>query len=237
MLYKQHYTDVDKSILAIDQTYNLKIVFDNKTETDDQWISSSYKVYNNNQEITLPLTFTLTSTRAVEDDFTKMTNGEFWYKYHTAIQWPTVFEYAAMIEAELSTYWTTAYNASKYCQYFLPEFWQDRANAQTNYFAQDIWNVLSVTVDNVTTNHVTLNHKYLPEIRIYETADHQTLLPKYQYHYLYEAANDDSLNDRLINDKTLQSAQTVDTLLYNPALQQYINSISFVSDLKVLASI
>jgi hypothetical protein len=49
------------------------------------------------------------------------TNGDLWYNYHNKIEDPALQTRAAGIEAQLTVYWSQAYTASKYCDYFLPE--------------------------------------------------------------------------------------------------------------------
>lgn len=90
----------------------------------------------------------------------KMTNGQFWLKYHTYDDSDenlvVLFEQAAMIETELQTYWGTAYTASQYCEYFIPESWQDYLDTTYNYFQKSIYS----DAGNLLT-------KYIPIIEIY----------------------------------------------------------------------
>ena len=61
-----------------------------------------------------------------------------------------------MIETELQTYWGTAYTASQYCEYFIPESWQDYLDTTYNYFQKSIYS----DAGNLLT-------KYIPIVEIY----------------------------------------------------------------------
>ena len=67
-----------------------------------------------------PITYKI--TRIERDDLSKLTNGQFWYKYNTALENPILFEKAAVIETQLTSFWQQAYTSSLYCEYFIPEY-------------------------------------------------------------------------------------------------------------------
>ena len=111
-----------------------------------------------------------------------LSNGTFWYLYHNSTQFPTLMEKAAAIETQLQQYWGTAYNASLYCEYFLPESWQVYNDSYNNYFAALLMNY------NPATNWVSLNNKLIPHVKIYVengTAD----LSSYQFKFIQDTNN------------------------------------------------
>lgn len=108
-----------------------------------------------------------------------LSNGTFWYLYHDSTQYPTLMEKAAAIETQLQQYWGSAYNASLYCEYFLPESWQSYNNSYSNYFASLLMSY------NPKTNWVSLSNKLIPHVKIYVengTAD----LPSYQFKFIQD---------------------------------------------------
>ena len=108
-----------------------------------------------------------------------LTNGTFWYLYHNSTQYPTLMEKAAAIETQLQQYWGSAYNASLYCEYFLPEAWQSYYNSYNNHFSAILMKY------NPTNNWVALNNKLIPHVQIVVeggTAD----LPSYQFKFIQD---------------------------------------------------
>ena len=71
--------------------------------------------------------------------FSNMSNGQFWYNYRNYFSQPSLVTEAAVIETQLTTYWTQAYAASKYCEYFLPENWQLNSAGSENHFVSWIY--------------------------------------------------------------------------------------------------
>lgn len=115
-------------------------------------------------------------------DISGLSNGTFWYLYHDSTQFPTLMEKAAAIETQLQQYWGSAYNASLYCEYFLPESWQSYNNSYSNYFAPLLMSY------NPNTNWVSLSNKLIPHVKIYVengTAD----LPSYQFKFIQDTNN------------------------------------------------
>ena len=64
---------------------------------------------------------TISVKKEVLAPITALTNGAFWVRYHADTEHPLLFEHAAAVETQLTTYWDQAYAASKNCEYFLPE--------------------------------------------------------------------------------------------------------------------
>lgn len=110
--------------------------------------------------------------------FGNMTNGTFWYKYHTYDQTqPLLFEYAALIETQLTEYWTSAYAASQYIEYFIPEFWQRTSAQAINNFYQHL------IYYNGT--EATLSNDFIPEVSIYfNPITNTSVLPRYNLSYI-----------------------------------------------------
>lgn len=110
--------------------------------------------------------------------FGSMTNGTFWYNYHTYNQTqPLLFEYAALIETQLTEYWTSAYAASQYIEYFIPEFWQRTSAQAINNFYQHL------IYYNGT--EATLSNDFIPEVSIYfNPITNTSVLPRYNLSYV-----------------------------------------------------
>lgn len=115
-------------------------------------------------------------------NFDGITNGTFWYKYHEYNDThPLLFEYAASIETQLTQYWTSAYAASHYIEYFLPEFWQKVGNQATNHFNKHL-----IYYNN--TEAVLLND-FIPEVEICNDINtNKSVLPRYKLTYIENAA-------------------------------------------------
>ena len=106
-------------------------------------------------------------------------NGTFWLKYHNRMDTPTLFATAATIEAQLTEYWMQAYNASKFCEYFLPESWTPVANQKNNLFSQGVY----VTYKDDNNEDVAeLLPTFLPEVNIWKQ-DGKVILKKYKYSF------------------------------------------------------
>lgn len=104
-------------------------------------------------------------------------NGTFWYYYHENSSYPILFEIAAAIETQLQVYWSQAYNASLYCDYFLPVNWQPRVENEFNFFSAQIF-----TVDQ--NNLIQLNNTYVPYIEHILTPTNAVKMPRYQFKHI-----------------------------------------------------
>lgn len=104
------------------------------------------------------ITELLTTSNSDAEDLEKMTNGEFWWKYRN--ESTTILkEKAALIEVNLSEYWTNAYYASKNCRFFIPEFWQPVINHQSNSFSSKI-----LLTDG---ESISLSTTYIPTVTLF----------------------------------------------------------------------
>ena len=126
-------------------------------------------------------------------DIGQMTNGAFWLKYHTlptnadeAAALQPLFDYAAAIETQLESYWTVAYAASKYCDYFLPEHWQPYTEKEANYFSDKIIAQMG--------NNAVISDLYVPNISICEHAEQK------DYSLTYYSNPDDRKNPSTGNE-------------------------------------
>lgn len=160
---------------------------------------------NNNLVLTVSRTIndqTYTATFDIEWDDTdsnylqaigQMTNGAFWLKYHTlptnadeAAALQPLFDYAAAIETQLESYWTVAYAASKYCDYFLPEHWQPYTEKEANYFSDKIIAQMG--------NNAVISDLYVPNISVCEHAEQK------DYSLTYYSNPDDRKNPSTDNE-------------------------------------
>lgn len=119
-------------------------------------------------------------------NISSLSNGNFWYTYREKTDFPLLQEQAAIIERELTMYWTQAYNASKYCEYFLPESWTPELYGVRNHFISDIFhvtgNVEGDEEDPITNIHLELSSLYIPEVNVYSEGV-ETRLPIYNICY------------------------------------------------------
>lgn len=117
-------------------------------------------------------------TQNTKITFGNMTNGTFWHNYHTYDQTqPLLFEYAALIETQLTEYWTSAYAASQYIEYFIPEFWQRTSAQAVNNFYQHL-----ISYNGT---EATLSNDFIPEVSIYfNPITNTSVLPRYNLSYV-----------------------------------------------------
>lgn len=114
--------------------------------------------------------------------FEGMTNGTFWYKYHEYNEnQPLLFEHAASIETQLTQYWTSAYAASHYTEFFIPEFWQRVGNQSTNHFNKNL-----IYYNN---QDAVLLNDFIPEVLVCnDVKTNKSVLPRYKLTYIENAA-------------------------------------------------
>lgn len=129
-----------------------------------------------NKEIDNEIVYFSIQSQALED-LHAVNNGTFWYYYHENPKYPILFELAAAIETQLQVYWSQAYNASLYCDYFLPQYWQSRVDNTYNFFSAKIF-----TLD--TNKNVQLNNEFIPNIEQLLTPTNAVKMPRYQFKYI-----------------------------------------------------
>ena len=105
-----------------------------------------------------------------KDEISTRTNGEFWYNYKNSSH-PILQQQALAIETQLTQYWSAAYVASKYCEYFIPENWFSQKPGTIDYF-----NICIPTEQTVE-----LNSTYVPVVSMLRDENNSTLLPRYSF--------------------------------------------------------
>lgn len=159
--------------------FEFKTTFADKYENKALVFPTEAVIYDSTND---PIYFTYKVEMDDPTNLSLLNNGAFWFNYHKAFIEPELQKKAAQIETDLTVYWQQAYNASLYCNYFLPQYWQSNAEQEMNYFASCIWSVLDVDKNNVATS-VVLNDRYVPRVRVY-TRNGQSKLPKYNLSHI-----------------------------------------------------
>lgn len=206
--YSSTLTEINKPL------YANKVVIKNnkinllKTETANKYTvehiiengNDTWKIkYSNTNGEVFDTKFT--TTRTILTEFSNLTNGEFWYKYHSNPNNAILFEKAAVIETNLTQYWEQAFIASKNCEFFLPEYWQATVSGKSNYFNKDI-----IIKDD--DNHIYLSDKFIPQVEIYKE-NGVSQLPLYSINHI---SNEQCICDSktaIINNENKQLASTV----------------------------
>lgn len=162
-----------------------------------------------------------------------ITNGTFWYRYRNKIEWPDIFSIAASIETQLETYWGQAYNASKYCKYFLPEHWQPQDTNSKDIFIRDI--VIPYIDKNKSVTRVALSTTYIPKVSIYRSDEfndnkYQHYLPQYIWKYHTNISN--TMNDYVDNELFINNqeenevrADSIPLITNNPGILSIIDHL------------
>ena len=94
------------------------------------------------------------------------------------------------MQAELTNYWDQAYHSSRFCDYFLPEYWNNpfSKDGEDNKYLFNIPNVSAETVESdINAETVKLDETYIPLVEIYseELEDGTTVdqFPVYTFKY------------------------------------------------------
>ena len=157
----------------------------------------------------IPYSYEITSE--VSAVIENMTNGDFWYTYSSRMDLPTLYQRAILIASDLTIYWSQAYSASKYCEFFLPETWQLNQNGKTNFFVNNIFTPVlkEIDEDNETAKYtLKLLDVFLPEVKVYSNGK-TTRLPQYEVtrSSAYQPTQDTVLKE--VNKTNLKSAKAV----------------------------
>lgn len=210
-LHKDIYEDkniISSTTKEIPDFYEFKIDENNFDDTMTQTVTD--KIIDGDD--IYPITYKI--TRIEQDDLSKLTNGQFWYKYNTALENPILFEKAAVIETQLTSFWQQAYTSSLYCEYFIPEYWQPRINGMTNHFSSKLF-----TIDN--DKNIKLIDILLPRVSLISN-NGKTLLPSYNITYNnYNLPSEDLLNQKINTSNTISS----NDLLQNEAFKQIFSTL------------
>lgn len=132
------------------------------------------------------------------ENLSKMSNGDFWYKFINKNESPILQQHALLIETQLTEYWNQAYNASKYCEFFLPERWQSNLNGSSNHFTKSIlsWKDEKLTLLNT----------FIPQVKKYSNGK-TVRLPSYDIQYGFDEESENSDNNKgEINKKEISNA-------------------------------
>lgn len=160
--YKKTYDDY-QNIVSLDLEDTIKINVD---------VPSSYQKLEG-FTIDYP-EYTIEVKTEIKQPLSNITNGQFWYLYHGETEYPILFEYAAAIETKLQEYWSVAYNASLFCEYFIPSSWQPSLKGARNYFVDQLY---TITADSISLT------KVLPQVSIFKNSDGSTECVQYLFHY------------------------------------------------------
>lgn len=173
---------------------------------------------------------TITLVEDKKESLINISNGTFWYRYRTRIEWPTLAEYAAVIETQLQTYWDQAYTASKYCKYFLPKYWQPTDSNTKNAFAKDI--IVPIFNDNNNVIGVSLSNTYLPEVDIYKNDKYENFKYKHyltKYIWNYRPNTKPSIEDLNDNESIIAQQESANNIKANTVSILVDNQ--FISDI------
>lgn len=140
-----------------------------------------------------------------KQDVSKYTNGEFWYWYKEDSNNPALQEHAAIIECQLTEYWTQAYNASLYTDYMIPEFWQNTKDGKNNSFNDDII-YHTINSSRIGSGEVKILSTLVPEIVAVEESN-STRVQKYNLYYIPADNDPQNLDLSLITKENSISAK------------------------------
>ena len=93
------------------------------------------------------------------------------------------------MQAELTNYWDQAYHSSRFCDYFLPEYWNNpfSKEGEDNKYLFNIPNVSAETVESdINAETVKLDNTYIPVVEIYsegEGKEKTDQFPVYTFKY------------------------------------------------------
>lgn len=148
-------------------------------------------------------------SKTLKDEISTRTNGEFWYNYKNS-RHPILQQQALSIETQLTQYWSTAYIASKYCEYFIPEHWFSQQSGATDYF-----NICMPTLTSVE-----LNSTYVPVVTLLRDENNSILLPRYSFKKSLLPQNSIFAREEEFKDKiNYASSSTLNNVAIRHALQ------------------
>lgn len=185
----------------------VEITFENVSDT--QKVSVEYEGITYEADITLqPFVDIINADK-------QMTNGELWYRYNGHTEMPTLFETCASIEVQLTEYWTSAYSASRFCKFFLPDTWTPQFNDKENHFFHDIILPIYKKVNNTDVlDKVKLSNKFIPTVHIYKDwyeGQYTNWLPRYQVEFRATPSAALTFTQQLLPTPTISSAVTLFT--------------------------
>ncbi len=204
-LIKHTWIDKDKGLYTskvIDDIYNITATI--KSEHDGVIVKDWRDPVNG-------IYITITTTKT--EDFQNLNKGNFWIRYHNQIKSPELFSKAAAIESELETYWNVAVNASRLCDYFIPDNWRPSSSEQVNGFTKFLYKI----VDNIY-----ILSDLIPSVEILKDDLGNTSLTRYNISYSSqtELPSIDSVENKFL-ENNLHSLKEVN----NKVINNIINSL------------
>lgn len=147
-----------------------------------------------------------------------LTNGEFWWYYHNN-EHDVLREQCAIIETDLTLYWEEALAASKGCQFFLPDYWQETANNESNHFFGNMYN-------QSPKGKIIINPEFIPIVSVYRKVHNgqwTNRLPRYVLDFKEPIIKYLTTNEQLTHTQKIESAK--DLFEDHPAYVQCWNSL------------
>ena len=201
-----------------------EIQFDLSAEGDVHPIVTSTKIIDINESTSLQVNLLGNWV----NDISGISNGTFWYLYHTSLDLPILFSTAAAIEAELTGYWNEAYNASKFCEYFLPESWTPTSNQHDNMFSPAIFAIKEEEDNDITTYTAELLNSFLPEVNLVRGDSGSTILKRYKYEFSTDPIRDVQhfSNSRyVLEDNDLNNVSSTSVIQNNYAIRNAMKTV------------
>ena len=201
-----------------------EIQFNLSTEGDVHPVVTSTKIININESTSLQVNLLGNWVNNISG----ISNGTFWYLYHTSLDLPVLFSTAAAIEAELTGYWNEAYNASKFCEYFLPESWTPTSNQHDNMFSPAIFAIKEEEDSDITTYTAELLNSFLPEVNLVRGDSGSTILKRYKYEFSTDPIRDVQhfSNSRyVLEDNDLNNVSSTSVIQNNYAIRNAMKTV------------
>lgn len=177
-----------------------------------------FSIVVNDVKYSAKITFYKNNENSIE--IKDLTNGEFWFLYHSFVDKKKLFEISASIESELSSHWNQAFAYSKSCEYFIPKFWQPcTSDGKPNYFSNLIYSFDTESIGEddkfVKIKSIKLSNTLIPDIQ----CEGEKLSQYLRF----------NLSNSIVQDENNQSKKPVKTL-NNNSIEKAISLIGFDLD-------
>ena len=109
----------------------------------------------------------------------------------------------ASMQAELTNYWDQAYHSSRFCDYFLPEYWNNpfSKDGEDNKYLFNIPNVSAETVESdINAETVKLDETYIPLVEIYSEVKDGTMVDQFPV-YTFKYDETQKTTDKLLAER------------------------------------
>lgn len=138
-----------------------------------------------------------------------------------------IYELSALIETNLETYWTSAYNASLYCDYYIPENWTSYANSSANYFYQYLFDFHTQDVGSLSLSVPTIKSRFIPQVSMINKP--QQKLKKYTLkHYSGGKLEDTQTDIELLIDYNQDPSWAITNVNLNETVQDKANKLQSI---------